>query len=193
MTKVFENYLREETSMSEADIAAISSLSIPRTLRRNEHLLNAGDVCRHKTFIVRGMLRTYGFTEDGNEAILQFSPELKWTLDVESYDKRQPSCCHIAAVEPTQILQWQKGDFDQLLASIPGLKKYSEQLISRNTYASRARLLTALSASPKEKYEDFANKFPDLLSRVPLKMVAAYLGISLKTLTRIRHKQWAGQ
>jgi CRP/FNR family transcriptional regulator len=50
-------------------------------------------------------------------------------------------------------------------------------------------LFTALSATPEEKYEEFVRTFPDLLSRLPLHMIAAYLGISLKTLTRIRAAQ----
>ncbi len=54
----------------------------------------------------------------------------------------------------------------------------------------QATPLTALSATPEEKYNDFISKFPDLLSRLPLHMIASYLGISLKTLTRIRYAQW---
>lgn len=190
MTTAFENYLRSQIRLSEADITRVSSAAIPRKLRRNEPLLVTGEVCRHKTFIVSGVLRTYSISADGSEPILQFSPELTWTLDAESYDQQQPSRYHIAAVEPSEILLWHKHDFDRLLAEIPGLKKYAEQLISRNIYKGRDRLLTALSASPEEKYGDFAHNFPGLLSRLPLRMIAAYLGISLKTLTRIRHAQW---
>lgn len=191
MTAAFEKYLQDETRLSEADITHICSLAISRKLRRNELLLNAGDICRHKTFIVRGILRTYSIAEDGSEPILQFSPELTWTLDAESYDQLLPSRYCIAAVEPSEVLLWHKRDFDLLLAELPGLKKYAEQLISRNIYSGRQRLAAALSASPEEKYKDFVQRSPELLSRLPLRMIAAYLGISLKTLTRIRHAQWA--
>ncbi|MNL63128.1 hypothetical protein D3C87_1872210 [compost metagenome] len=87
------------------------------------------------------------------------------------------------------MLFWKKPDFDALLRDIPELKKFSEQLISRNTYSSRNRILTILSGTPEERYIEFVNTYPDYLARLPLRMVAAYLGISLKTLTRIRHAQ----
>ena len=185
----FEVYLRAHTSLGEDDIDHVRSLAIPKTLRRNEFLLREGEICRHKTFIGRGLLRTYGTAADGAESILQFSPEHTWTLDVESYDRHQPARYNIAAVENTELLLWAKADFDSLLAGIPQLKSFSEQLISRNIYNSRQRLLTALSATPEEKYHEFIQSYPGLLSRVPLHMIAAYLGISLKTLTRIRQAQ----
>ncbi|MGG7665696.1 hypothetical protein [Dyadobacter sp. BHUBP1] len=72
---------------------------------------------------------------------------------------------------------------------IPELKTFSERLISRTIYNNRNRILTILSGTPEERYADFVDTHPDYLARLPLRMIAAYLGISLKTLTRIRHAQ----
>lgn len=185
----FETYLRTHTSLSDEDIERISSAAMPRSLRRNELLLQQDQVCRHKTFVINGLLRTFGIVADGSEYILQFSPENSWTLDAESYDRETPSVFNIAAVEQSELLLWNKADFDRLLTDMPELQALSRQLISRSNYSSRQRLFTALSATPEEKYEDFTRTFPHLLSRLPLHLIAAYLGISLKTLTRIRHAQ----
>ncbi|HVX52595.1 MAG TPA: hypothetical protein VHB48_20715, partial [Chitinophagaceae bacterium] len=121
--------------------------------------------------------------------ILQFAPEHSWTLDVESYDRQTPAQSNIAAIEPSEVLLWTKADFEKLLAGMPKLKNFAQQLISSNIYRSRQRLLTALGATPEEKYEEFVGMYPNLLLRLPLRMIASYLGISLKTLTRIRHAQ----
>lgn len=188
MLTQFETYLRTH-GLPEDSISRISGLAVCRTLRRNEFLFRAGDVCRHKVFILNGLLRTFGITADGNEHILQFSPEYSWTLDVESYDKQIPSKVNINAVEASEILLWHKADFDTLLIEVPELKIYADQLIARNIHHNRDRILTALSGTPEEKYEDFVRKYPGLLSRLPLRMIASYLGISLKTLNRVRHAQ----
>jgi CRP/FNR family transcriptional regulator len=189
MTINFESYLQSHANFNESDLKRISSLAEPRVLHRNDFLLMEGEICRHKTFIVKGMLRVFGTRTDGSEHILLFSPEHTWTLDAESYDKQIPSRCNIAAVEESEVLMWTKSDFDKLLAEIPLLKSLSEQLISRAIHNSRQRLLSALSATPEEKYNDFIRDSPALMKRLPLRMIAAYLGISLKTLTRIRHAQ----
>lgn len=189
MHTAFENYLALQTDLPPETIRYISSKASVRRLQRNEALLRAGDVCRYKTFIASGMLRTYYIKPDGNEHILQFSPENTWTLDVESYDHQTPSLINIAAVEASEVFLWQKTDFDALLRDVPDLKKFSEKLISRSIYSNRNRILTILSGSPEERYAEFITAFPGYMSRMPLRMIAAYLGISLKTLTRIRHAQ----
>jgi CRP-like cAMP-binding protein len=185
----FEIYLRARTQLDEVDLDRIRSLAMHKTLRRNEFLLREGEICRYKVFILKGLLRSFATSADGSEHILQFSPEHSWTLDVESYDKQEPSGSNIAAIELSEILLWPRADFENLLATIPNLKSLSQELISRNIYNSRQRILTALSASPEEKYQEFMLTNPDLLARLPLHMIASYLGISLKTLTRIRHAQ----
>lgn len=185
----FDKYLKENTNLTPDDIHHISSKAVGKTLRRNELLLQAGDVCRQKVFIAKGLLRTYSIDSNGNEHILQFAPEHSWTLDVESYDKEIPTETNMGAVEPTEVLLWHKDDFNNLLSEVPELSKLSQQIISRNIYYSRQRMLTTLSATPEEKYDDFIQRFPKLLSRLPLRMIASYLGISIKTLTRIRHNQ----
>lgn len=185
----FETYLQSRGEMPEEAIRRISDLAVLRKLNRNELLFSAGEICRHKVFIMNGLLYTFNISADGNQHILQFSPENSWTLDVESYDKQTPSEVSIGAIEPSTILCWQKKDFDMLLAEVPQLKKFAEDLIARNTHYSRKRILLSLSATPEEKYEDFVQTFPAYLARLPLRMIAAYLGISIKTLTRIRHAQ----
>lgn len=185
----FESYLRMQTGMSDKDIERITAAATPRQLQRNELLLQEGQVCRYKIFIIKGLVRTYGTAADGSEHILQFAQEHSWTLDVESYDKQIPALLNIAAVEPTEVLLWPKAEFDRLLDEVPQLKAYAQQLISRNIYNSRQRILSTLSATPEEKYEDFVQAYPGLLSRLPLRMIASYLGISIKTLTRLRHAQ----
>jgi len=185
----FETYLQTHTTLLPDSIRRVSSMAIPHTLRRNEYILSTGEICRHKVFVISGMLRMFGTSADGSEHILQFAPENGWTLDVESYDKQIPSLVNISAIEPSVILCWTKADFTSLLSDIPQFRSFADQIIARNNYYSRQRMLTMLSATPEEKYESFVQNFPGYLSRLPLRMIAAYLGISLKTLTRIRHMQ----
>lgn len=189
MMDEFEIYLRSHANFSTADIDLILSTAISKSVRRNEFLLHEGEICRQKIFVMKGLLRTFGTGADGSEHILQFSPEHNWTLDVESYDQQMPARYNIAAVENSELLLWPKADFERLLMNVPQLRLLANQLISRNIYNSRQRLLTVLSGSPEEKYHEFVQSSPDLLARLPLHMIAAYLGISVKTLTRIRQAQ----
>lgn len=189
MIAEFQTYCRTLTHLRQDEIDQICALAVPRTLQKGEDLLKQGQVCRHKTFIIRGLLRNYGAAADGTEYILQFSSEHTWTLDPESYHLQTAAKFNITAVERTDVLQWNKEEFDRLLHNIPALNNYSQQIASKFNYSGRQRLFTTLSSTPEEKYDDFVRNNPALLSRLPLHMIAAYLGMSLKTLTRIRHAQ----
>ena len=46
-----------------------------------------------------------------------------------------------------------------------------------------------LQLSPTERYEQFNRRYPGLINRVKLKYVAAFLGISIYTLSRVRAKK----
>jgi len=189
MTTGFETYLRSHIALGDAAVEQIVLAAKPVSLQRNEALLQPGQICRHKVFIVKGLLRLYGIGADGSEHILQFSPENGWAVEPESYHHQSPSQFTIAAIERSDVLLWAKPDFDRLLKNIPELSILSDHLVSRSNFSNRQRLFTTLSSTPEEKYDNFIQTYPDLLARLPLHMIAAYLGISLKTLTRIRHAQ----
>lgn len=190
MIAEFQTYCRTLTHLTDQEIDRICTLAIPGTIQKGQDLLTQGQICRHKTFIIKGLLRSYGTAADGAEYILHFSPEHSWTLDPESYHLKTATKFNITAVERTDVLQWNKEDFDRLLQEIPALDKYSQQMVSKFNYTGRQRLFTTLSSTPEEKYDDFVRNNPELLLRLPLHMIAAYLGMSLKTLTRIRHAQF---
>jgi len=189
MISAFKNYLHFKTDLNEDEIDNIISLAISRKLRKNEFILHEGQICRQKYFVISGLLRSFSMATDGSEHIIRFSPENSWTLDKESYDRQAPAHISISAVEPSNILVWTKAVFEGLNEEMPALKKFTAQLTADNIYNSSQRLLTTLSATPEEKYHDFLKYDPGLLQRLPLKMVAAYLGMSLRTLDRIRHAQ----
>ena len=185
----FENYIRERTTLSDEELKLIRLKAIEKKLRKKDSLLREGEVCRQKIFVCKGILRTYRKREDGSEHILLFSPENWWATDPENHDNKTPSHYHIDALEDCDLIIWNKRDFEELYAQIPALKSYTEKLISRSTDLSRHRLFSALSATPEEKYDEFMEIYPGLLARLPLQMIASYIGVSLKTLSRIRQVQ----
>jgi CRP-like cAMP-binding protein len=185
----FEKYIREHTSVTDNDIKLFRETAVERTMRRKDFLLREGEICRYKAFVSKGFLRTYRTTENGNEHIMQFSPENCWTTDPESLENLTPSVCNIDALELTEVVMWTKKDFDYLFNNIPELKTYTDKLIYRNLHRTRERVFSAISSNAEEKYDEFIKTYPGIFTRVPLHMVASFLGVSRETLSRIRRAQ----
>jgi CRP/FNR family transcriptional regulator, anaerobic regulatory protein len=187
MFEAFKIYLKVQAGIADGDIELICSKATLRVVRRKEHLLQHGDVCKFKGFVLSGMLRTYTVKADGSEHILQFTPENFWITEPQSYDTGEPSIYCIDALEHSEVMLWTKKDFDEIRKQIPVFQEYSLSIIARNSYLNRQRILSAISTTAEERYEEFMQNNPNIAARVPLHMVASYLGVSRETLSRIRH------
>ncbi len=139
-----------------------------------------------RSSLSRALLRNYRIKDDGTESILRFAPENTWTTDRESLSKQIPSKNNIDALEESQVLLWNTDDLNNFLNTIPAFKAYTERIITNTLDATVERIHVSISYTSEEKYYDFVRSFPDLFNRVPLHMVASYLGVSRETLTRIR-------
>lgn len=187
MLEHFIAYMRESGGFNEQDLKNIAEQSTPRKMRRRQLLLQEGEVCRYKIFVVKGLLRTYRLKGDGSEYIMKFAPENSWLTDPDSFHRQTPSLFYIDALEEAEVVLWTKDNFVHLCTTIPALKAYSDKVINRSTSESQQRILMNISYTSEEKYEAFMAAYPDILRRVPLHMVASYLGVSRETLSRIRH------
>ena len=192
MTEAFLHYLTAKGSFTAAELAQIAAAASRKHLKRRHYLLHEGEVCGHMVFVVSGALRLYRTDEDGAEHILRFATENWWLNDHESFNSGLPAKGTIDALEDSQLLRWSKAEWAQLTTDIPALDVVQSRLLSRSLEVHVNRLYTALSHSAEARYQEFVRAFPDLYQRVPLRMIASYLGVSRETLSRIR-RHMSGQ
>lgn len=187
MSEDFMPYLQQHLpTLTVEQIELIRSVSVVRRVRRKQRLLQAGEVCQYKIFVIRGLLRTYHVTEAGQEYVMKFTAENEFLTDPESYIHQTPSKFCMDALELSDVLLWSHSDFENLRAAIPELNALSEHMITHSNIETQKRVLLNISSTPEKRYLDFINRYPDIFQRVPLHMVASYLGVSRETLTRIR-------
>jgi len=187
MFEVFEQYLEKMMpGLTREEISLLRSMCVMKKLRKKQMLLHEGEINRYKIFVLNGLLRNYSISEDGHEYVMRFTDKGGWTTDPESYYNQVPSKFNIDALEPSEVIMWSREDFETLKQLIPALNTYSENVITKNVGLTQKRVLMNISASAEEKYIDFINSFPNIINRVPLHMVASYLGVSRETLTRVR-------
>lgn len=189
MFENFERFILTQVALTPDDLQFIRSLSTTKKIRRRQFLLREGEVARYKIFVCKGLLRTFSRAADGTEYTMRFAAENVWTTDHESYYHQIPAKFNIDAIEDTTVILWTKENFIELVAAIPALNTYVSDVMAGSINAIQGRVLGNISYTNEEKYQDFIDTFPDVFNRVPLHMVASYLGISRETLTRIRHAQ----
>ena len=187
MFELFEQYIKKTIpELTEDEIRLMESRCSIRKLRRKEFLLREGEICNEKVFVTKGLFRTFSVGENGAEHILRFIDAGNWLIDPESYFKEQPAKYNIDAIEPTQVVLFHRADFHYLNEQISHLGKYNQDLFKESVLTLQDQLHMTISGTSEEKYLHFIETHPDIYQRIPLHMVASYLGLSRETLTRIR-------
>jgi CRP-like cAMP-binding protein len=180
--------LRRYVPLADVDIRAIHSLFTSRKFRRRQFILQEGDIIRFESFMVRGLTRTYEIDRKGREHIIQFGLEDWWIGDLYSFLTETPSRYAIDCLEDTEILQISRVNLEQLYATVPSMERCFRIMIQNAFIAATHRLAANLAKTAGERYEAFLNQYPQIGSRVPDRQIAAYLGITPQSLSRIRSR-----
>jgi len=185
-------YLKENAGLTPEELKLVEELTVVKKLRKRQYLLQEGDLFHYHCFIAKGCLRMYRLGEDGTEHILRFGIENWWMSDFESCNTGNPAKNNIDALEDSELLLIKKENLNTLLKAIPNLQDFKEKIDANCFDLNQNRILSNLRDTAEEKYENFINSYPQFYNRVPMHMIAAYLGVSRKTLSRARNKQAIG-
>ena len=147
-------------------------------VKKGTILQRKGDINTKVYYVQKGLLRSYTIDEKGKEHIYMFGPE-NW-LVTDNCDSKDPCQLFIDAIENSTINVASK---KEVLKQDPDLNP-----ILRRLNKMQNRIVMLMSSSAKERYEHFIKTYPNITQRVPLKMVASYLGITPEALSRVRNE-----
>ena len=185
MFDTFRKYIEDKIDITQQDFELIESVSSFKKLRKRQYLLQAGSVFRFHAFVCKGFLRNYYVDEKGQEHIMQFVPENYWTGDFESMNYGMPSKYDIDAIEESEILLLKNEDFEMIRKTIPSFNDFVNETLKKNALVLQERIYANITLSAEEKYSDFISKYHSISNRVPLHMIASYLGVSAETISRV--------
>ncbi|WP_276481955.1 Crp/Fnr family transcriptional regulator [Paraflavitalea pollutisoli] len=173
-------------TLTPAETERFTSILKPRSLRRRQYLVQAGDVFRQECFVNKGSLRIYQVDDSGQERIINFAFEGWWTGDMYSFLSGQPAIYHVDALEDCELLLIGKEQLEQLYIDIPKFDRFYRILLQNAYIAMQRRISDNMMLSAEERYLQFLERYPQFEQRLSQKHIASYLGITPESLSRIR-------
>ncbi|MFT6883746.1 MAG: CRP-like cAMP-binding protein [Marinoscillum sp.] len=140
-------------------------------VKKGQILQRKGDTNTKVYFVESGLLRSYAIDEKGKEHIYMFASE-GWIM-ADNIAPNKPAALYIDAIENTIAVQETK----EMVSGHDGQK-----LIAR-VGVLQERIILLMSASALDRYDHFVETYPDIVRRVPQKMIASYLGITPEALS----------
>ena len=188
MTNNFKNFIGQITPISDTEFEETVIFFKIQTLQKGDFFVRQDKICRQIAFINKGTLRTYYHSEIGEEITSCFCTKNNFTTSYRSFILQQPSHLSIQALEETELYIIEYEQLQNLYRISPiwqnvGRTITEKEYIVMEQYASVLNNETA-----KEKYLRLLKEQPQIVQRVSVKHIASYLGITTRTLSRIRRE-----
>jgi CRP-like cAMP-binding protein len=156
-------------------------------IKKKKLLLKEGAICNNIYFIRKGVVR--GFTFEGQREITTWiSADNELVTSIQGLDERVPSLENIQAIEDCDLLMLSFEQLHWLYEHYPEFNIVGRKLVQRYYGDAERRAHLARLNNTEDKYRCFLERHEDLATRVPLKYIASYIGVTLETLSRVRRR-----
>src|SRR5699024_10299936 len=145
---------------------------------KRQFLLQEGDVCRQLAFVEKGALFSFSVDSKGDRHVVRFAFDGWWIADLRSFFTGNPSTLNIEILEHSELLILDKENHKKLISKIPAYERYHRIILQNALVALQTRIESALGLTAEEKYSRLLKHNPEFMNRVPLNLVASYLGLT---------------
>jgi CRP-like cAMP-binding protein len=184
-----KKYAARYIELSEAEEEYFLSLLRVLKVRKKQHIVQPEFVCKYRSYILKGAMRAYLVGDKGQDHTIAFAIEDWWISDYNSYIYQEPATLFVEALEETVLIQISYDAEQTLMTNVPKFERFFRILTQRSFAFLQKRLISNLSKSAEERYEEFLQKYPSIVQRVPQYTLASYLGFSTEFLSKIRNKR----
>jgi len=171
--------------INKEDFESLLRITKEVRFKKGELILREGETCKGIYFIDAGIVGLYK-TYNEREYFQDFFFEGTFATNIISLTSNQPSEEFLLAIEDVKGKFIPKQSLINLYQESTEFKEFGrrllEQLLADKTKLSFIRS----SLTAKEKYEHILNKFPHYIQRIPLQLLASFLGMTRETLSRMR-------
>ncbi|MGH2664758.1 Crp/Fnr family transcriptional regulator [Flavobacterium sp.] len=157
----------------------------PLSFKKGQTIISEGDKVDCEYFVISGCLKAFYINDEVKMYILQFAMPTWWASDFDALYNGTKATINIDCITDAEILCLSNGDREKLCSELHQVEHFFRWRTNKGYIASQKRLLSLMNNDTKKRYEELLALYPQLYNLVPKHLIAAYLGVSRETLSRL--------
>lgn len=178
-------HLQKHTTLSPGEFELILSYFTEEKISKNTVLIRSRTRVPDTYWVIKGLLVSSFTDDEGRDHIMQFATENCWITDQDAFYHQKNATLDVISLEDCELLCLNFQDREKLCSAIPAMNHFFRRKANDSFVKQQKRLLTYLTADAKKRYDLLMEEYPGIQQRVSKKTMAAYLGVSRETLSRL--------
>lgn len=154
-------------------------------LKKGQSLISEGDFVDHEYFVLDGCLKAFYLNDTMKMFILQFAMPTWWVTDFDALYSKSRATINVDCITNASILSISNKDREKICNEIHEVEHFFRWRTNKGYVAAQKRLLSLMNNDAKFRYEELLALYPQLYNLVPKHLIAAYLGVTRETLSRL--------
>lgn len=159
-----------------------------REYGKREFFCRAGDRTMLLGYIVTGGVHYVCTDADGTMHTIGFRFEEDFAADYPSFLQCKAPAVDILTLERSVIYTITREQLHDFIESSAATQRLARRIGERLFIAAYERLLASYTTTPEQRYLNLLAEYRDILNRVPMKIIASFIGIAPESLSRIRQR-----
>jgi len=185
MEEMLRQHIEKVVRLSDEEYSFVRQHFSIKDCKKGGLLIEKNAPARYAYLVITGLLKLVYHDKTGREHIISFAMEDWWESDYPAWLSRQPASLSLVCIEDTQVYCLSLDSYQTICSGLHKMEHFFLHKANRGHLASQDRILSFLTSTPRERYELLLQKQPALMQRVPKTLLAAYLGVSRETLSRL--------
>jgi len=183
--EILSAHLAKTITLTDNEFGDFFSHLKPYSFKKGQTIISEGDYVACEYFVLKGCLKTFYVNEDQKMFILQFAMPTWWASDYGALYGSGKATVNLDCITDTDVLCLTSEDRERLCKKNYQLEYFFRWRSNKGYVAQQKRLLSFMNNDAKSRYEELMTMYPELYNIVPKQLIAAYLGVSRETLSRL--------
>ena len=185
--EILKQHIAKIASLTDDELAYVFSHFKRQSFKKGQSIITAGDAVDCEYFVLSGCLKSFYINDDLKMFILQFAMPTWWTSDFNALYNHTKATINVDCITDAEVLCITNSDREKLCNELHNVEHFFRWRTNKGYVAAQKRLLSFMNNNVKYRYEELLKLYPELYNIVPKNLIAAYLGVSRETLSRLYH------